>query len=78
MNLSSSVKGHDLINAARRILLRKGRDAHDYKFGSAVFEDYSNVSPALRSHFLAMSVFNLKGSGHPDSDLLNRSRSALR
>jgi len=74
MNLSSSVKGHDLINAARR----KGRDAHDYKFGSAVFEDYSNVSPALRSHFLAMSVFNLKGSGHPDSDLLNRSRSALR
>jgi hypothetical protein len=75
--LSSGGKGHDLVNAARRILLRKGRDAHDYKFSSAVLEDYSHVSPAWRNRFLAMSVFNLKGSGHPDSDLLNRSRSAL-
>ena len=75
--LSSGGKGHDLADAARRILFRKGRDAHDYKFSSAVFEDYGHVSPAWRNRFLAMSVFNLKGSGHPDSDLLNRSRSAL-
>ena len=75
--LSSGGNGHDLVNAARRILFRKGRDAHDYKFSSAVLEDYRHVSPAWRNRFLAMSVFNLKGSGHPDSDLLNRTRSAL-
>ena len=75
--LSSGGNGHDLVNATRRILFRKGRDAHDYKFSSAVLEDYSHVSPAWRNRFLAMSVFNLKGSGHPDSDLLNHSRSAL-
>jgi hypothetical protein len=75
--LLSGGKSHDLINAARRILFRKGRDAHDYKFSSAVLEDYRHVSPAWRNRFLAMSVFNLKGSGHPDSDLLMRSRLAL-
>jgi hypothetical protein len=75
--LSSGGKSHNLVNAARRILFLKGRDAHDYKFNSAVLEDYSHVSPAWRNRFLALSVFNLKGSGDPDSDLVNRIRSAL-
>jgi hypothetical protein len=35
------------------------------------------VSGAWRDRFLAMSVFNLKGSGDPDSDLVNRTRTAL-
>ncbi len=75
--LSSGGSGDDLINATRQILFLKGRDAHDYKFSSAVLEDYRHVSPAWRDRFLAMSVFNLKGSGHPDNGLVNRSRSAL-
>jgi hypothetical protein len=76
--LASGGKGHDLVNAARRMLFLKGRDAHDYKFSSAVLEDYAHVSPAWRHRFLAMSVFNLRGSGHRDSGLLNRTRSALK
>ena len=75
--LSSGGKGHDLVDAARRMLFLKGRDAHDYKFTSAVLEDYSHVSPAWRTRFLAMSVFNLKGSGHPDSALVKRIRAAV-
>ena len=76
--LSDGGSGHDLINAARRVLFLKGSDAHDYKFSSAVLEDYRHVSPAWREHFLATAVFNLKGSGHSDSGLVGRTRAALR
>ena len=75
--LSAGGSGHKLIDATRQMLFLKGRDAHDYKFSSAVLEDYRHVSPAWRDRFLAMSVFNLKGSGHPDNGLVSRSRSAL-
>ena len=75
--LSAGGSGHDLIDATRQMLFLKGRDAHDYKFSSAVFEDYRHVSPAWRDRYLAMSVFNLKGSEHPDNGLVSRSRSAL-
>jgi len=66
-----------VIDTARRLIFQKGRDAHDYKFSSAVLEDFSNVSPALRNQFLALSVFNLKGTGDRNSDLIERTRSAL-
>jgi hypothetical protein len=65
------------IDAARRLVFQKGRDAHDYKFSSAVLEDFAHVTPALRNHFLALSVFNLKGTGDRDSNLISRTRSAL-
>jgi len=42
-----------------------------------VLEDYQNVSPALRARFLAASVFNLRGSGDADNDLVKRTRAAL-
>ena len=45
-----------LIDTARRVLIHKGDDAHDYKFGSAVLEDYRHVSPAVRGRFLAASM----------------------
>lgn len=76
--LSEGGSGPQFIDAARRMLFLKGRDAHDYKFSAAVLEDYGSVSPAWRNQFLAMSVFNLKGSGHPDNGLVSRTRSALR
>ena len=66
-----------VLDTARRLVFQKGRDAHDYKFSSAVLEDFSNVSPALRNEFLALSVFNLKGTGDRNSDLIDRTRSAL-
>jgi hypothetical protein len=68
---------HDFINRARTLIFIKGRDTHDYKFSSAVLEDYRNVSPAWRDRFLATSVFNLKGSGENDSPLAARTRQAL-
>jgi len=75
--LASGGSGYDFVDATRSLLFMKGRDAHDYKFSSAVLEDYGHVSQAWRDRFLAMSVFNLKGSGDPDNGLVKRTRSAL-
>jgi hypothetical protein len=66
-----------LADAARRLIFLKGRDSHDYKFSSAVLEDYGIVSPAWRDRFLAASVFNLRGAGDPDSDHVRLTRAAL-
>lgn len=67
-----------LTDAARRLVFRKGTDSHDYKFSSAVLEDLAHVSPAWRDRFLAASVYWLKGSGGADTDLVRRTREALR
>lgn len=66
-----------LADTARRLIFLKGNNSHDYKFSSAVLEDYEHLSPPWRDRFLAASVFNLRGSGHGDADLVKRIRSAL-
>jgi hypothetical protein len=66
-----------LATTARRYIFLKGRDSHDYKFSSAVFEDYLAMRPPWRDRFLAASVFHLKGSGDPDNQLVVRIRAAL-
>jgi hypothetical protein len=66
-----------LVAAGRRLMLLKGDDAHDYKFGSAVFEDCTAVSPAWRPRFLAATMMHLCGSGERDNALVERTRDAL-
>ena len=66
-----------LADAARRLIFLKGRDSHDYKFSSAVLEDCLVMAPPWRDRYLAASVFNLKGSGDSDNDLVKRTRAAL-
>lgn len=67
-----------LIDAARLLIFFKGNDSHDYKFSSAVLEDFAYVSPEWRNRFLAASMYNLSGSGAPDSRLVERTRAALK
>jgi len=67
----------DLIDAARVQVFLKGNDSHDYKFSSAVLEDYHHVSPNWRNTFLATSVFKLQGSGGRDNGLVERTRAAF-
>lgn len=62
---------------ARRLVFSKGRDSHDYKFSSAVLEDYEVLSGPWRNRVLAASVFNLRGSGETDNPLVGRIRDAL-
>jgi len=75
--LDRSGRADDLINAARRLVFLKGNDAHDYKFSSAVLEDYYHVSPKWRNRYLASSLFYLPASGAPDNPLVGRIRAAF-
>jgi hypothetical protein len=63
--------------AARRLIFLKGRDAHDYKFSSAVLEDYGRLASPWRERLLAASLFYFRGSGDPDNNLVQRTRTAL-
>ncbi|MBI3410948.1 MAG: hypothetical protein HY040_21650 [Planctomycetes bacterium] len=66
-----------IMAAARRLIFTRGTDSHDYKFSSAVLEDYHHATAALRNRFLAASMYWLKGSGGRDTDLVRRTRAAL-
>ena len=63
--------------AARRLIFLKGTNAHDYKYSSAVLEDYHAMSPASRDRFLAATAFYFKGSSDVDNPLVKRTRAAL-
>lgn len=75
--LNSAKDPKPFIDAAQRLLYLKGTDSHDYKFSSAVLEDYYHLSPVIRNRFLAASTAWLEGSGKPDSKLVARTRVAL-
>jgi hypothetical protein len=66
-----------IIDLGRVLVFLKGNNAHDYKFSSAVLEDYYHVSPAWRDRFLAAGVYNLRSSGDPDNALVKRIRAAF-
>lgn len=67
-----------LFAAARRMIFRKGRDSHDYKFGFAAEEETSLVSdPLWAAPMAAAALFNAPGAATPDSPLMNRARRAL-
>jgi hypothetical protein len=68
---------HAIADAARRLTFAKGTNAHDYKYSSAVLEDYEKLSPEWRAGLLAASAFYFKGSGDKDTELVQRARSAL-
>lgn len=75
--LRQSQDAKELMDAARVLIFLKGNNAHDYKFSSAVLEDYYNVSPQWRDVYMASNVFMLRGSQQPDNELVSRTRSAL-
>jgi hypothetical protein len=63
--------------AARRLIFQKGTNSHDYKYSSAILEDYHSMRRPWRDRYLAASAFYLKSSGDPDNQLVQRIRSAL-
>jgi hypothetical protein len=66
-----------LVTAAERLIFSKGSDSHDYKFSSAALEDYYHVTAPWRARYAAASMFNLKGTGDRDNNLIERTRAAL-
>jgi len=68
----------ELIDTARLLVFAKGDDAHDYKFSSAVLEDYYKVSPGWRGVFMAANMPKLHGTEERDNPLVERTRAALK
>ena len=64
--------------AARSLIFSKGRDAHDYKYAAAIFEDYALVDPVWRPHMLATAAYNLRGSDLTDSKVMQHARDVVR
>jgi hypothetical protein len=73
-----SLPSQEFMDAARVLVFLKGDDAHDYKFSSAVCEDYYHVSPEWRDAYLATNVFKLRSSRDRDNKLVERTRAALK
>ncbi|MGI9516893.1 MAG: hypothetical protein ACR2NP_07615 [Pirellulaceae bacterium] len=67
----------EFMNAARRLIFIKTQNSHDYKFSSAVMEDYYQISPEWRNRYLASSVHYLRGTAAKDNQLVQRTRAAL-
>ena len=75
--LDSGKNAEELMHAARRLVFLKGNDAHDYKFSSAVLEDFYDISPAWRNRYLAASMYYLPNNSAKDNALVERIRSAF-
>jgi hypothetical protein len=75
--LTGGAPAKPLIDHARRLVFVKGNDSHDYKFSSAVLEDYEHLSPAWRDRYLASSLFLLPTPAERDNALVERTRAAL-
>eukprot|EP00913_Durusdinium_trenchii_P023465 g22043.t1 len=75
--LQNGGNARELLHGARRLIFYKGNDAHDYKFSSAVLEDFYHVSPKFREQFLATAAFNLTGSGGRDNPVVERTKAAF-
>jgi hypothetical protein len=75
--LRDSADPKPLADAARRLIFLKGTDSHDYKYSSAVLEDYGVMSAPWRDRFLAAGAFSFKGTADPDNQLVQRTRAAL-
>ena len=67
-----------LFAAARRMILHKGRDSHDYKYGAAVWEEVVLASdPKWQAPIAAAAMYLLPGTATPDSPLMKRAREAV-
>jgi hypothetical protein len=76
--LQTKGSAEDFMATARRLVLLKGNDPHDYKFSVAALEDYYHISPAWRDRYLAASVLQLRGSGGKNNALVDRIRAAVK
>ena len=75
--LKSAKNPRPFLDEAQRLIYLKGNGSHDYKFSSAVLEDYYHITGGMRDRFLAASVYWLQGSKKKDTDLVVRTRTAL-
>jgi len=79
--LSYLKAGHgatDAMHEARRLIFLKGTDSHDYKYSSAVLEDFHQLTPAWRDRYLAASLYKMRSASERTTPLVGRIESALK
>lgn len=75
--LSAGHSAEAAVAYARHLIFLKGNDAHDYKYSSAVLEDYQHVSPAWRDRYLAAALFKMRNENEATTPLVQRIHQAL-
>lgn len=77
--LASGGSTDALFDAARRLIFRKGRDSHDYKYGAAIWEECVLASdPKWQAPLAAAALFNFPGAKTADSPVMDRARAAVK
>ncbi len=66
-----------LLSAARRLVLTRATDTHDYKYPAAAFEDIPIVSPTWRPHMVAASMLHIPAPNAPESQIIQRAKEAV-
>ena len=77
-HLQATGSAQGLMDTARRLILLKGDEPHDYKLSVAVLEDYFAVSPQWRNPYLAASLLRFPSPADQDNKLVQRIRRALK
>ena len=74
-SLEHGTSAESVIDAARLLVFLKGDDTHDYKYSSAIIEDYGHISAPWRNRFLAANLSLLRSSSASrDNPLTERIR----
>lgn len=76
--LNDGNSANDAMHHARRLIFLKGTDSHDYKYSSAVLEDYHQLTPAWRNRYLAASLYKMRHEGERTTPLVDRIKTALK
>ncbi len=75
--LEAGHSADDALRYARHLIFLKGNDAHDYKYSSAVLEDFHAISPAWRDRYLAAALFKMRSENEATTPLVHRIHEAL-
>jgi len=63
---------YPLFHHARQLIFLKGNDSHDYKYSSAVLEDYFQLGPQWRDRYLAAALYKMRHAAEPTTGLIQR------
>jgi hypothetical protein len=66
-----------MMQHARHLVFHKGNDSHDYKYSSAILEDYFARSPQWRDRILAAGSVLFPTTTAKDTGLANRVTAAF-
>ncbi len=68
---------YPLVQQARELIFFKGNDSHDYKYSSAVLEDYFQIGAGWRDRYFAAAMFKMRHAKEATNGLVTRIQQAF-